>query len=58
MHIEKKVRFFHLYLETYGLYYFLNRFVIFNKYVLVPLDHFYQEQFDSPDLPSLFYYST
>ena len=29
------------YLETYGLHYFLNRFVIFNNMFLVLLDQFY-----------------
>ena len=32
---------FHLYLETYDFYHFLNRFVILNKNLLVLLDHFY-----------------
>ena len=31
---------FNLYLEIYGLHHLLNRFVIFNKNVLMPLDHF------------------
>ena len=30
-------------LETYGLHHFLNRFVIFNKNFLVPMDHFSKE---------------
>ena len=29
---------FNVYLRTYGLHHFLNRFVIFNKNFLVPLD--------------------
>ena len=37
-----------------GLHYFLNRFVIFNKNVLVPLDHLYEGKFDSPHLHILF----
>ena len=32
---------FDLYLKTYGLHYFLNGFVIFNKNFLVPFDHIY-----------------
>ena len=45
---------FNLYLETYGLHYFLNRFAIFNQNFLAPLEHFYQEKFDSPYLSILF----
>ena len=30
---------FNLYLEIYGLHHLLNRFVIFNKNFLVPLDY-------------------
>ena len=39
---------FHLYLETYGFYHFLNQFVILNKNLWVLLDHFYSVNFDSP----------
>ena len=42
MYIEKMLDFlfFNLYLETYDLHYFLNRYVRFTKIFLEPLDHF------------------
>ena len=45
MYVEKYVRFscFNLCLETNGLHYFVNRFVIFNKNFLVPWIIFIKE---------------
>ena len=44
---------FNLYLETFGLHPFLNRFVVFNKN-FVPLNHSYKGKFDSLHLRILF----
>ena len=43
MYIEKMIDFgcFNLYLETYGLHYFLNQYITFNKVFLVMFDRFY-----------------
>ena len=36
---------FNLYLKTYGLNHFLDRFVVFNKNFLVPLDYLLGSQY-------------